>query len=386
VTAVEEALSALRSRERQILALTEALVVINSHSRNVAGVNRVGEELRRVLAPLSLEVSVWPGEGTGDHLAFRTDAARSQPSVLLIGHHDTVFPPGVFEGFSVDGDIARGPGVLDMKGGLALISVVLFALHDVGLLSRLPIGFVSVGDEEIGSPSSRAPLQALAGSARAALVFEAGRSGDAIITSRRGSGHAIVRARGRAAHAGNALREGRNAIWALSRLIDRAQALTDHGRGISFSVGLVRGGTARNTVAEEAQCEADLRFADPEGERALSEALASIARSVEAELEGTRIEVEVSITRKPWTRSEASAALCARYLACQHQSGLSGSEAPRAGGGSDANTVAAVGLAAIDGLGPRGTGFHTSDENIEISSLILKAEALLRFLLRELAA
>jgi glutamate carboxypeptidase len=384
VSALDDALLALKARQRDILALTEALVVINSHSRNLAGINRVGEALRRVLAPLSLEVTVWPGEGTGDHLAFRTPAAQREPNLLLIGHHDTVFPPGLFEGFSVEGDIARGPGVLDMKGGLALIAAVLGALHDVGMLARLPLAFVSVGDEEIGSPSSRVPLQQLARGARAALVFEAGRAGDAIITSRRGSGHAIVRAHGRAAHAGNALRDGRNAIWALSRVIDRAQALTDHARGISFSVGLVGGGSARNTVAEEAQCEADLRFADPEGEQALGEALAGIARSVEAELEGTRIEVDISITRKPWTRSEANVALCARYLGCQRDSGLEGSEAPRAGGGSDANTVAAVGLAAIDGLGPRGKGFHTTDEQIEISSLALKAEALLRFLLGEL--
>jgi glutamate carboxypeptidase len=386
VSALDQALGALRARERDILALTEALVRINSHSRHLAGVNQVGEVLQRALSPLPLELTVWPGHDTGDHLCFRSEAARSERSILLIGHHDTVFPPGVFEGFSVEGDLARGPGVLDMKGGLALVCAVLGALHDAGLLARLPLGFVSVGDEEIGSPSSRAPLEQLAQGARAALVFEAGRAGDAIITSRRGSGHAIVRARGRAAHAGNALRDGRNAIWALARFIDRAQALTVHERGISFSVGLVRGGTARNTVADEAVCEADLRFGDPEGERALIEGLQHGARAVEAELEGTHLEVDVSVTRRPWTRSEASAALCARYVACQHDSGLAGSEAPRAGGGSDANTVGAVGLPAIDGLGPRGTGFHTRDEQIEISSLIMKAEALLRFLVSELSS
>jgi glutamate carboxypeptidase len=382
---LDAALRALHARERSILELIEALVVVNSHSRHVAGVNHVGEELRRALSPLPLEVAVWPGHGTGDHLSFRTLAAASEPSVLLIGHHDTVFPPGVFEGFSVEGDVARGPGVLDMKGGLAMVCAVLGALHDVGLLATLPLTFVSVGDEEIGSPSSRAPLEALARTARAALVFEAGRAGDAIVTSRRGSGHAVITAVGRAAHAGNALREGRNAIWALSRVIDRAQELTDHARGTSFSVGLVRGGTARNTVAEQAECEADLRFGDPEGVDALRGGLERIAREVEAELEGTSIQVTVSIARQPWTRSEASAALCERYLVCQRESGLSASEAPRAGGGSDANTVGAVGLAAIDGLGPRGSGFHTLDEQIQISSLRMKSEALLRFLLRELS-
>lgn len=381
--ALERALSTLHERAADILALTERLVRINSHSAHVDGVNRTGEALRAALADLPLTIERVPGNGTGDHFAFRTQAANERATVLLIGHHDTVFPASVFDTFSCEGDIARGPGVLDMKGGLAIICAALAALERVGVLARLPITFVSVGDEEIGSPSSSAYLRALVPHARYALVFEAGRAGDAIITSRRGSGHALLRAHGRAAHAGNALREGRNAIWALSRVIDRAQALTDFARGFSFSVGLVRGGTARNTVAEEALCEADLRFADPEGQRALHDGLHEIVREVTNTFEGVHIDLTFTVTREPWTRSEGSAALCARYGDCQRASGLLSAEAPQAGGGSDANTVGALGLSAIDGLGPRGKGFHTTDEHIEVSSLVKKAEALVRFLLTE---
>jgi glutamate carboxypeptidase len=382
---LEHALTILRRHERATLPLIETLVRINSHTAHVAGVNRVGEEIRKALAPLPLNLTVVRGEGTGDHLVFRTKAASEQTSVLLIAHHDTVFPPGTFERFSVDGDIARGPGVLDMKGGIAVLCTVLAALHEADLLARMPITFVTVADEEIGSPSSHALLEELAYRGRSALVFEAGRTGDAIITARRGSGYVIVRAHGRAAHAGNALAQGRNAIWALSRFIDRAQLLTDTARGISFSAGLIRGGTARNTVADSATCEADVRFSDPAGERVLSTGLAEIAHDISTQMEGTSLEVNFQVTRKPWTRSPASVQLMERYATCQRASGLEAGEAPLTGGGSDANTVGAVGLAAIDGLGPRGSGFHTPEECIEVSSLSMKAEALLRFLIAELA-
>ncbi len=380
------ALAALSVRQSEILALTEALVRVNSYTGNVAGVNAVGGLLRAALSDLELKLEVTAGSGTGDHLSFSTQAADHAAPILLIGHHDTVFPPDTFETFSVDGDLARGPGVLDMKGGLALVVIVLRSLHDAGLLHGLPLRFLSVGDEEVGSPSSRAMLQASARIARAGLVFEAGRAGDAIITARRGSGHAVVTGHGKAAHAGNALSSGRNAIWALSKFIDQVQTRTDEARGMSVNVGIVSGGSARNTVPDLARCELDLRFGDADGERDLIRALQTDAERAQQAMPGTRVDVEVHVSRKPWMRSADSAALCERYGACQRAAGLQATEAPRMGGGSDANTVAAVGLPAIDGLGPRGSGFHTHDEQISIASLPLKAEALLRFLVAELSA
>ncbi len=381
---LERTLAALASRTSEILGLTEQLVRINSYSANVRGNNDVAAVLRAALASLPLEVEVAPGAGTGDHLVFSTEAAAQAAPILLIGHHDTVYPPGMFETYSVEADIARGPGVLDMKGALALVVVCLRCLDDAGLLSKLPLRFISVADEEIGSPSSRDMLQRHAQSARAGLVFEAGRAGDAIITARRGSGHALATAHGRAAHAGNALSSGRNAIWALSKFIDRAQTRTDEARGTSVNVGLVSGGSARNTVPDLARCELDLRFGDADGERDLSVALRDDARLAQEAVPDTRIDLDVHVSRKPWMRSDDNAALCARYADSQREAGLHAAEAKRMGGGSDANTVAAVGLPVIDGLGPRGSGFHTLDEHISIASLPLKAEALLRFLLSEL--
>lgn len=371
--------SRLATRAPEILAWTERMVHINSHTYNAQGANEVGRVLASALPLRTLSAREHKVERFGTHLCFETAAAAQAPCLLLIGHHDTVFPPGSFEGFRHDGERAYGPGVLDMKSGLALIATVLSVLDEAGELATLPVRFISVADEEVGSPTSRAWLEQLAQGAHAALVFEAGRTGDKLITARRGNGSALCSAHGKAAHAGNALAEGRNAIWALSQFIDRAQRVNGTIAGASLSVGLVRGGTSRNTVPERAECEVDLRFSNAEGERALSEALARAAEDAAREIQGTRVELTVTISRKPWARSEASSALSARYGACQMASGLAYGEADLIGGGSDANTVGALGVPTIDGLGARGSGFHTPDEQIEVASLALKAEALLRF-------
>lgn len=383
MTPLALALTALLDRRAALGSLLESLVVVNSHSGNASGVNAVGNLLIEALAALPLHLTVDTSAQGVRHLSFATARAELEPNILLIGHHDTVFPPGEFEGYSVHGDLAKGPGVLDMKGGLSIIVQVLHALHDAALLDQLPLRFVSVGDEEVGSPSSRALLEELSPQARAALVFEAGRAGDLLITARRGSGNARVLAHGRAAHAGNALSEGRSAIWALAKFVDQVSASNGTIPGSSINVGLVRGGTARNTVPEQAVAELDLRFCDQVGQSAVEALLHAAARAAESAVEGTRLEVDVQITRKPWARTAASRQLAERYGVAQRAAGLLAGEASLIGGGSDANTVGALGIPAIDGLGPRGSGFHTKNEQIELSSLLPKAEALLRFLLSE---
>jgi glutamate carboxypeptidase len=380
---LQHAIAAARRRAENALPVLERWVRQNSYSSEIDHVNAAGALLREDFAFADLEVKVHPGRDVGDHLVWHTPAfARGgKERVLLIGHHDTVFPPGSFERWEVDGDILRGPGVLDMKGGLVTVWAALGALSEVGALAEVPVALVSVGDEEIGSPESQPMLRDLAANVGAALVFEAGRAEDRIITRRKGTGGMRIAARGRAAHAGNYHAEGRNAIWAIARFIDAAQRLTDYDRGVTVNVGTVAGGEARNTVPAHAECGIDFRFERGEDGRALVEAVRQAAQAIAEE---TEIEIEVSggVRRDPLERSEASGALCKRYAACARAAGLGGEEAGLLGGGSDANTVSAVGVPAIDGLGPRGFGFHTHDEYIEISSLPLRAEALVRFLLR----
>jgi glutamate carboxypeptidase len=362
-----------------MLSLTRSWVEINSYTSNVEGVNKVGALLRDAFTLPSLACTTIPGgAGFGDHLVWRTPAA-GKDTILLVGHHDTVFPPGHFEGWREDGNKATGPGALDMKGGLAVIRTALAALDDVGALASLPIVALSVSDEEVGSPTSTPHLQELARTAACALVFESGRVTDMIITRRKGVGAMTVTAHGKAAHAGNHHKDGANAIWALAKFVDAAQQLTSYERGVTVNVGQFTGGTSKNTVPERAECMLDLRYETVADAEFLVTALRAAAHALSTG--GIRIEATGGANRLPLERTPQSAALRDEYAACARASGLGDGEAPLLGGGSDANTVAPLGVPAIDGLGPRGAGFHTTHEFVELDTFVPKAEALVRFLL-----
>ena len=378
----QRACDAAARAEAGLLPVLERWVRINSFTSNRAGVNQMADALEADFAPLDLLCTRHPGDGLGDHLVWRTAAWDRRPErrVLLVGHHDTVFPPGAFELFERDGDRVRGPGALDMKGGLLVVRTALQALAEAGALDALPVALVTVGDEEIGSPTSRELIEELARGARAGLVFESGRRDDTIVTRRKGTGGVKVVARGRAAHAGNQHRDGINAIWGLARLIDRLQRLTDHDRGITVNVGLVSGGEAKNTVPAHAECGIDIRFVRAVDGNDLVAAIDKAARAV-AEESGVSFAIEGGVRRSPLERSDASAELCRLYSENARRFGMGGGECGLVGGGSDANTVSAVGVPAIDGLGPRGAGFHTHDEYIELSTLVPRAQALIATLL-----
>ena len=378
----EAVIAAARRRGGELLPLLRGLVEINSFSANVAGVNAAGDRLAAALDLPGLTLQRCAGgDGIGDHLAWTTPAwAGATGRILLVGHHDTVFPPGSFEVWEHAGDRLRGPGVLDMKGGLLVCRTALAALADVGLLADLPLGMVSVADEEVGSIDSRPYLEELGRGAAAALVFEAGRVDDAVVTARKGTGRFRVRGLGRAAHAGNDPGSGRSAIRALARLVDGVEGLADAARGLTVNVGLFHGGSSANTVPAEAECEVDFRFVRPRDGVDLVAAVDRLARDLSAATE-VRLTITGGIRRAPLERTEASAALYRRYAACAVAAGLGGGECPLVGGGSDANTLSAVGVPAIDGLGPRGRGFHTHDEHVEVPTLAQRTEALVRFLL-----
>ncbi len=376
---LDEALAALRARAGEMMALTREWVEINSYTENTDGVNAVGARLKAAFALPSLRLHVASGGGVfGEHLFWRTPAPGKP--IAVVGHHDTVFPPGHFEGWREDGGRVHGPGVLDMKGGLAVVRTALAALDDVGALRELPVVVASVADEEVGSVDSRPHLEEAARDASCALVFESGRVNDAIVTRRRGTGAVRVVAQGRAAHAGNAHREGINAIWAVAHVIDAAQKLTDYARGLTVNAGLVKGGTSKNTVPEHAEAAFDLRFETVADAHGLMDALRLACAGAAAAGPGVTVPHEGGPNRLPMERTPASAALYEEYAACARAVGLEAGEMPIVGGGSDANTLAALGVPAIDALGPRGAGFHTKNEYAESATFLPKAEAFLRFL------
>ena len=359
-------------------ALAE-LVEVNSFTENVEGGRKVGAMLEQLYAIDGLTTRRVPSTKFADHLVISSgEASGAEAPIALVGHLDTVFPPGLFEGYRRDGELARGPGVLDMKGGLVVVAWALKALAQARQLPALRL--VIVADEEVGSPEGQKIIHDAIGGARGALVFEAGRKNDLVITRRKGTGAVTAIAHGKAAHAGNAHKEGANALWALARLVDRAQGLTDYARGVTVNVGKVTGGTSKNTVPDRAEALIDLRFETRADGEALVAAIRQAAQESAASVQGTRIEIEGGIARLPLERTDASVRLMESYGEAAKASGLGSGEAALIGGGSDASTSHAMGIPSIDGLGPRGIGFHTKDEQIELGTLLLKAQALARFL------
>ena len=373
---LSDALAWLAAQRAAMEDLLRALVEVSSATGDPEGVAGVVAALEPALAAAGVETERVASARFGPHLAFR-GPAQGAP-VLLVGHADTVFPRGTFEGFRREGERAFGPGAFDMKGGLVVLRFGLAAAARAGLLDRLPVAGLVVSDEEVGSPESQPLLRERARGAACALVFESGRPGDLVVTRRKGVASLRAEARGVAAHAGNEPERGRSAIWALARFVDRVQALSDPARGRSVNVGTFHGGTSKNTVPEGATCDVDLRFETVADGRALEDAVRDAASA--AALPGTTIELARSSARAPLERTAASAALAAEYGACQRASGLGAGEAPLAGGGSDACTTSEAGVPSIDGLGPRGAGYHTRGEVVELASLVPKAQALLRFL------
>jgi glutamate carboxypeptidase len=380
---IDAASAWLAGRAGEIEKALAALVETNSYTENVDGGNRVGLMLRDLFESDDLACDIRSSSVYADHLVFRTRAIGAP--IALVGHLDTVFPPGSFEGYRRDGALARGPGVLDMKGGLLVAGFALLALGQVGALENLPVRFVVVSDEEVGSPEGQPLLRTVAADAACGLVFESGRAHDAVVTRRKGTGSLTARAHGRAAHAGNLHHEGVNAIWALARFVDRAQSLTDYDKGRTVNVGRFEGGEARNTVPDAARADLDIRFITAaDGERLVAD-IENEARAAAASVPGSTIEVSGGISRLPLERTDESASLYTEYASCAVEAGLGATEASLVGGGSDASTLSALAIPCIDALGPRGSGFHTKNEQIEVATLVPKAQALARFLLGRLA-
>lgn len=326
-----------------------------------------------------------------DHRVYSTPAAADGPAIALVGHVDTVFPRAMgFFGFSREDDVARGPGVLDMKSGLSSILFALAAVREAapGAFARLRARFVCVSDEEVGSPSSAGLYRELAPRIEAALVFEAGRAGDAIVTRRKGGAVFEIEARGKAAHSGNRHADGVSAVHGLALLVPRLEALTDYARGVTVNVGVFEGGTAKNTVPERARALIDARFVRGEDgpwlERTLqalvAEPFAGLA-DVPEKLRGLAFELRGGVTRPPMEASDGAHALRGAYERHARASGLGIGEAPLQGGGSDANLLAAAGVPCIDGLGPYGQHFHERLEWASLTSLRRRTEALATFLL-----
>ena len=326
-----------------------------------------------------------PGTGRGPergpHVLVRIPgSAAAEKPLLLLGHLDTVWPHGTLAEipFRIEDGVARGPGVYDMKAGLVQTIWALRILDREGRRPRRPLTVLWNTDEEAGSASSRELIETEAAAAAACLVMEPSLPGGGAKTSRRGVGILSVRVRGRAAHAGLDPERGVNAITELAEIVTAAGALSAPESGVSVNVGLIRGGSRTNVVPAEASADVDVRMDDPESGARLLAALRSLgARHPEARVEWTG-----GVNRPPLVRNAGVIALHdrARRLAAEIDWELGEGSA---GGGSDGNIVAGLGVPVLDGLGPLGDGAHARSEQVRTADLPRRA-ALLAALLLEL--
>ncbi|MBI3644527.1 MAG: M20 family metallopeptidase [Acidobacteriales bacterium] len=364
-------LAFFNQRSAEIVATVRELVEIESPSDHKAAVDRMGAVVAAKFAALGGAVRFHPASNFGDHLQVDFAGSAAGKPVLLLGHYDTVYPLGTLASMPcrlVDGKLT-GPGVLDMKSGIALMLHALAALKEWhGQLPR-PLTVLLVSDEEVGSDSSRAITESLAKKATAVLVLEPSYGFEgAVKTARKGVGEYQVKVTGKASHAGLDFQKGENAILELARQIEKISGFTDLKKDLTVNVGIVSGGSRTNVVPAEALAQVDVRIARMKD-----------AAGIEKKMRGLRpfnrkckVEVSGGVNRPPMERTAGVAALYARAVAIASDLGWKLGEAA-VGGGSDGNFTAGLGIPTLDGLGGVGDGAHAVHEHIVISELPRRA-------------
>ena len=352
----------------EILGGIRSWVEIESQTADVEGVNRMMDQAAREFSELGARIERIPGrEGRGDHLLISSPWGGDGPGVGVLCHLDTVHPRGTLADglpFRVEGDRAYGPGIYDMKGGAYLALAAYRQIVRSGAQTPLPLRFLYVADEEVGSPTSRSHIEAIGARSKYVLVTEPARDGGKVVTARKGVGRYVMRAYGRPSHSGSRHAEGRSAILEIAQQVVAIEGMTDYERGVTFSVGQIRGGTADNVRPAFCEATIDMRvvsIADGiEFERRL--------KALAANNPDVRLEVDGKLNRPPFERNEGVSRLLAHAPQLAAEIGLT-LEETATGGGSDGNFIAET-VPVLDGLGVDGEGAHTLEEHLFISSLV----------------
>jgi glutamate carboxypeptidase len=361
-------------RQPEIVRTIRQLVEIESPSDNKPAVDRLSAVLAAKFTALGGRAKFQKSTDYGDHLQVDFSGVSAAKPVLLLGHSDTVYPMGTLATMPcriADGRIS-GPGVLDMKSGIALMLAALDALRSVyGELPR-PVTVLLVSDEEVGSASSRRLTESLAKQSAGVLVLEPafGWKG-AVKTARKGIGAYTLKVRGKAAHSGLDFERGQSAILELARQITRISGWVNLKRGLTLNVGLVEGGTRVNVIPAEATAKLDVRVARQQDAAVIDRRL----RSLKPFNRKCQLEIEGGMNRPPMERTLGVRALYCKAVGIAKQLGWSLGEAA-VGGGSDGNFTARLGIPTLDGLGGVGEGAHATHESILISELPRRAALL----------
>lgn len=337
------------------------LVEINSFTGNKVGVDRHGLKMQAWMKSLGFKVEVFERTEIGNHLLFCSPTVKNKPRLLLMGHLDTVFPPGVFEGFKEDENWIYGPGTCDMKGGnFVALSALRNIMKESGEIHN--IDFFMVSDEETGSDDSKLITRHLAKNYQACLDFESAGSDHEVVNGRKGVATYCIELKGVAAHAGNNYLQGRDANLAAAKLLILLTELSHIAEGTTVNVGKINGGISTNTISPNATLMVEARFTQMSEQQRI---LAAITNTIELHgVEGVTSSISGGLQRDVMTPSPEQQQLIELI------SNIIGYplKTEQRGGVSDANITSGAGLPTLDGFGPYGDGDHTKFERASKSS------------------
>jgi glutamate carboxypeptidase len=355
-------------------------VMVESPTYHREGVNRMMDLAEQAMANLGAKVERISGsDGYGDVVKARLAATDAGPGILILCHLDTVHAVGTLESvlpYRRDGDKVFGPGIYDMKGGAFIAYYAVDRLRRAGVAVPLPVTFLFIPDEEVGSPTTRDLIEAEAGKSRYVLVTEPAKDGK-LITGRFAFARFWLKARGRPSHAGAALRRGRSAIKEMARQILNIEDMTNENRGFTLSVGVISGGTFVNTVPIECRAQALAVMQTQETYREICGRMLALD-SIDPDAEFT---VEQGPVRPLFEPSNEVLALYDTAAGIARKIGFVPGHGSF-GGGSDGNFTGAMGIPTLDGLGVCGDGAHTHSEYLLYSSLEPRARLMAGLLQR----
>jgi len=362
---MKELLDYAQDHADYILSTLKQMVELESFSSDKASVDALGAYVKGRLETLGALVEVVLQRETGDHLLAGLGDGPEQ--VLILCHMDTVWPPGTIQQkpFRVEDGLAYGPGILDMKAGIAITLHALEAMRTLGLAPQQRVKLLFNTDEEVGSPTSRALIEEEARKSTHVFCLEpaAGKDG-ALKTARKGVGMFEIKVTGRAAHAGNEPEKGISAVEELAHQVLRLHSLTDFEIGTTVNVGVMSGGTVRNQIAPFAEALVDLRVATmAEADRVTKEVL-----GLSPTLPGASVVVTGGLNRPPMEKTQGTARLLETARRLAEPLGIELTEA-HVGGGSDGQFAAAVGVPVLDGMGGVGEGPHADHEHVQVAAL-----------------
>ncbi len=345
------------------------VIEINSYTKNKSGVDKVGYVFQKWFEEIGFSTKRYSRELIGDHLLFQS-SKKDGKKILFLGHLDTVFPKGEFEGYKEDKEFVYGAGVCDMKGGNL---VALQALRNQKK-KIYNIDMLLVSDEETGSDDSKLITKELAKSYNICFVFEAAGKNNELVVARKGVGTFFADIKGKASHSGVRYSDGINANLEASHKLIKLQSLTNLEKGTTLNVGKIEGGIGANTISPSAKLTFELRY---ESHKERDRVLNSIESIINTNfVEGTKSLLSGGIQRDVMEENNEQKNLIKELEKISGQR----LESEKRGGVSDANIVASEGVVTIDGFGPFGDGDHTKNERAKKSSFESRIELVTKYI------